>query len=463
MGIELNLKRLRRVFSLCGVGAVLFTAGCSQAPEPAQQSKPNIVFVLADDQGWADMGYNGSEIRTPNLDELARTGVRLDQHYVHPVCSPTRAALVTGRYPSRFGILGPISGDSKQQLPMDVATVPRVLSSQGYVSHLSGKWHLALSADRGPTKYGFNTSYGYLHGQIDPYTHRYKFGDATWHRNEVLFEEEGHATDLITAEAVRFIEEQGEQPFFLYVAYSVPHFPLAEPDDWTVAYQDQIQELSRRVFAASVSHMDDGVGKIVAALDRKGIRETTLIVYSSDNGGQESWMDTEGQYEGRYPPAPVLGNNLPLRGWKGEVYEGGIRVPAFANWPGTLSPRVVSEPVHMVDWLPTFARLAGASGALPTNLDGQDIWDLVNAGTISEGQANRTIYVKAGSGSSLRRGEWKLVWTKGGERELFNLADDPEEKVDLAGEQPDLVEELTKVLESEQAKDGEATFTAKSE
>jgi len=296
-------REFLRLTSGTAIGAALADSACST--KGRRDPRPNIIFILSDDQGWGDIGYHGSEIQTPNLDKLAENGVRLERHYVHPVCSPTRAALLTGVFPSRFAITGAIAADSKQMLPTDVTTLPGLLSECGYKTHISGKWHLALTKDLGPTKYGFQTSYGYLHGQIDPYTHEYKLGDRTWHRNDELLEEEGHATDLITDEAIRFIGENRESPFFLYVAYSVPHYPLAEPEEWTAPYEGKIEERSRRLYAASLSHMDAGIGRIVSALEEAGLRENTIVVYSSDNGGQEDWLNTEGLYDNRFPPDPV--------------------------------------------------------------------------------------------------------------------------------------------------------------
>ncbi len=437
------------------IGILVWTlAGC--ASEQERDTRPNIVFILADDQGWADIGYHGSVILTPNLDRLADAGVRLAQHYVHPACSPTRAALMTGRFPSRFGITGAIGGTSKQYLPTEVKTLPGLLSECGYKTHISGKWHLALTKTLGPTKYGFQTSYGYFHGQIDPYTHRYKFGDQTWHRNDELIEEEGHATDLISEDAMRFIRSAGAQPFFLYVAYSVPHYPLAEPERWTNLYEGTFEERSRRLYAASVSHMDEGIGRLVRALDQAGIRENTILVYSSDNGGQDSWMDTEGQYDGRFPPDPALGNNEPLRGWKTQVYEGGIRVPALVSWPGTLSPGEMILPIHIVDWMPTFAGLADCSNALPDHLDGEDVWELLT-GSVSS-RDHRPIYIKGGSGSALRAGDWKLIESATGTLELYNLAEDPSETTDLAADEPEHVARLLALLREQQRADGPASF-----
>jgi arylsulfatase A-like enzyme len=431
-----------------GVSLTTLGTGCS-----ADAGAPNFVFILADDLGWNDVGYNGSEIQTPHLDRLARDGVRFEQHYVHPVCSPTRAALLTGRYASRFGILGAIAGNSTQFLPPEIPTLPGILAENGYQTHISGKWHLALSAEYGPTRYGFQTSYGYLHGQIDPYTHLYKFGDRTWHRDDQLIEEQGHVTDLITDDAVRFVLSAGEDPFFLYVAYSVPHYPLAEAEEWTARYQDKIKERSRRLYAASTTHMDDGIGRLVKALEEAGVAERTLVVFSSDNGGQDNWLDTEGVYEGTYPPDPVLGNNSPLRGWKGDLYEGGIRVPAVAFWPGKLKPGSFVGPAAIVDWLPTLAALARCEDQLSHNLDGRNLWPVLSRS--SQDTDRPPIYIKASSGAMLRSGDWKLIEFPGGQPALYNLREDPYEQTDLARKNPEPLEHLKKLLEEARGQDRE--------
>jgi arylsulfatase A-like enzyme len=335
---------------------------------------PNIVFILADDLGWNDIGYHGSDIRTPHLDKLAAGGTRLNQHYVYPTCSPTRVALLSGRFPSRFGVVAPLGATTNMRGADAVLT--HTLRKLGYTTHISGKWHIGETPEHRPLGYGFETSYGYLRGQIDPYTHRYKFGDhVTWHRNDEFIEEEGHVTDLITDEAVRVIESAGEKPFFLYVAHHSPHSPLNEPPKWIAPYEDTIEDVWRRHFAAAVTHLDDGVGRILAALERTGHRDHTLIVFSSDNGGQRGWSAPQREYNGRYAEHTTLGNNQPLRGWKGELYEGGIRVPAFVNWPGRIpAGRVLDSPTHVVDWLPTLNQTAGGDPANVNAAEGVDLW-----------------------------------------------------------------------------------------
>jgi arylsulfatase A-like enzyme len=318
------------------------------------------------------------------------------------------------------------------------------LRDSGYSTSITGKWHMGSPPECTPLKYGFDSSYGYFHGQIDPYTHHYKTGVRSWHRNDQYVDEEGHATDLITDEAVRIIESDHARPFFLYVAYSVPHFPLDEPDEWTSRYKS-IKETSRRLLAASLTHMDHGIGRIVDALERKGLRENTLVVFVSDNGGQESWH-SKTEYKGRYADKPhnVLGDNRPLRGWKGDVYEGGIRVPALANWPGVLKPGERNAPIHIVDWMPTLCRLTGYSTQRDLNWDGRDIWSLVCKGTAET--EPKPFYWKTPKASAVRSGDWKIVSKKdGGSVELYNLASDPYETQDLAQQNPDTVKKLKRI------------------
>ena len=445
MPIRHNLNRREFMGGIAAGATFLAIGGCTTGyfkGEGGKPKPPNIVFIIADDMGWADVGYHGSEIKTPNVDSLAKEGVQFDQHYVAPTCTPTRVGLLTGRYPSRFGVTTPAYGKIFDD---DTVTLASALCSGGYTTHISGKWHMGSPPEYVPLRYGFDTSYGYFHGQIDPYTHHYKTGAPSWHRNDQYLNEEGHATDLITNEAIRVIESKHEQPFFLYVAYSVPHYPLDEPEKWTSMYE-QINEPSRRWLAASITHMDDGIGRIVDALNHTGQRKNTLIVFVSDNGGQKSWQ-SKSQYKGRYADKPhtVLGDNLPLRGWKGQVYEGGIRVPALANWPGTLKPGKVTTPAHIVDWMPTLCKLTGYAPDKDLNWDGCDIWPLLSG--VGGPLGPRTLYWKIPGASAVRHGAWKLIVAGNGEKaELYNLADDPYEKQDLAQQHPQRVNDLKLLL-----------------
>lgn len=449
MKMKLNKPK---ILGLSLVGLAAFFTNCDDEGRKRAESseKPNIVFILPDDLGWSDVGYQGSEIKTPNIDELAETGLRMEQHYVMPTCTPTRVGLITGKYPSRYGVTGP---DYGEVIDKGDPTLASLLSENGYFTAISGKWHMG-SPPYTPLEYGFESSHGYFDGQIDPYTHNYKTETnltdrKSWHRNDEYLDEEGHATDLITDEAIRVIEEKRDQPFFLYVAYSVPHFPLDEPEEWTSRYDGiHFTHPSREWFAASVTHMDAGIGRIIDALERTGQRDNTLVVFVSDNGGQMSWH-SEDQYKGRYADKPhkVLGNNFPLRGWKGDLYEGGIRVPALLNWPGKVDEGSLEMPVHISDWLPTLCKLTDSDQTLDKlNLDGRNIWPFLS-GEQSKPEA-RTMYWKTGQAYAIREGRWKLLLHRDSEKkELFDLEEDFRENSDLSGENPEKVEHLMKLLE----------------
>jgi arylsulfatase A-like enzyme len=414
-------------------------------------AQPNILLILADDLGWADIGFHESDTLTPNIDRLANGGVRLEQHYVWPTCSPTRVALLTGREPSRFGVLTPL-GDGG--LPPETVTLPASLRDCGYSTHITGKWHIGAPPDSRPLLFGFDTSYGYFRGQIDPYTHHYKTGARTWHRNDQLLDEPGHATDLIAAEAIRVIRSAGDKPFFLYTAFSVPHYPLSEPSEWTSLYDGEIEDRWRKLNAASISHMDDAIGRIVETLEESGLRENTLIVFTSDNGGQQSWNAPASQYEGRYEPHTTLGNNLPLRGWKTQLYEGGIRVPCCVNWPGCVpSGKIIDDPVCIIDWMPTFLELVGRPGDESDGLSGRSIWPLILSDVEPQ---QRTFYWRTPGRLALRHGDWKLLaYNNGANAELYNLVSDPYETRNLAEMHPERVAELTEILNMQREADGD--------
>jgi len=229
-----------------GLVGVAFGATCPQIfscshdeKKSDRGSKPNILIIVSDDTGWNDVGYHGSEVKTPNIDRLSKEGVVFDYFYVHPVCSPTRAALLTGKPPSRYGITGPIALRNKKALPKDTITLAELLRKNGYDTAITGKWHLGSRPEVGPMQYGFNHSHGCFHGGVNQYTHFYKNGDRTWHRNDEYIVEEGHTTDLFTNEAIGFIKNKRDKskPFFLYVAYTAPHIPLQEEEKWVSMYE----------------------------------------------------------------------------------------------------------------------------------------------------------------------------------------------------------------------------------
>jgi arylsulfatase A-like enzyme len=413
-------------------------------------ARPNIVLIIADDLGWRDVGWHGSEIHTPALDRLAKNGVRLERHYVYPTCSPTRAGLLSGRNPSRFGIHAPIAGRSKQALPSDAPTLARTLQAAGYDTALCGKWHLGLRPEVGPRKYGFAHSYGYLHGQIDPITHLYKNGDRSWHRNDIFVNEKGHATDLLADEAIRFIHKDRKGPFFLWLAFSVPHHPLVEEDRWLKPYTQTIKNPSRRLYTASVSHMDAAIGRVVAALQKRNQLDSTFILFTSDNGGQERYS-SKTDYGGKHGPNDVLGDNRPWRGWKGSLHEGGIRVPALAHRPAELKPGIVKETLSYLDWFPTLAALARTKA--PAGIEGRDVSAVLHGKKVPPIH----LYWNTGAARALLDGDWKLIVPRRGKAELYDLGSDPTEKNDLADRRKDKVESLMKLLREDEKIDAKSS------
>ncbi len=438
--------------------AATVAAPCLLHAADAQQSpKPDIVFIMADDLGWADVAFHGGNTPTPNLDRLAAEGLELGQHYVAPVCSPTRTGLMTGRCWSRFGVTTP---QNDVALPADTITVARALKSAGYDTCLTGKWHLGSLPKWGPNHYGFDHSYGSLAGGVSPWNHRYKKGPYTytWHRNEELLDVSGHVTDLITDEAVEWIEARGSKPFFLYVPFTAVHLPVKEAEEWLQRVPDAIQGEVPRHYAACVMHLDDSVGRIVAALEEKGRRKNTLLVFTSDNGGSTSENNDLKYPDDNCPNGRLPGNNLPLRGKKGDLYEGGTRVPTIVSWPGRAKPGTVDCPVQITDWMPTFCALAGYRSETDLRWDGTDITALLTDHTPL---AKRPLYA-AGTGwrsRSLRMGDWKLIVYGEKEKrkvELFDLAKDPSESLNLAEKQPDQVRRLVEALDKIAVRDRDA-------
>lgn len=425
---------------------------------------PNIVFMIADDLGWADVAFHGGNVPTPNLGKLLSEGMELRQHYVAPVCSPTRAGFMTGRYWSRFGVTTPTN---TLALPFDTVTTATALREAGYETCITGKWHLGSKADWGPNHFGFDHSYGSMAGGVTPWSHFYKKGpySVTWHRNEKLITEKGHVTDLLADEAIQWIANGGdEKPFFLYVPFTAVHLPIREPDRWLERVPGEITGEVPRNYAACILHLDDAVGRIVAAVEKVGKSNNTLIVFTSDNGGSTSENnDTKYPDVGdKCPNGRLPGNNLPLRGKKGDIYEGGTRVPTIVRWSGKIEAGTSNEtPVHIVDWMPTFCALAGYEpGAKKLKWDGMDIWPVISgSGKLPE----RSLYSAGTSfrSQALRHGDWKLIVFTGkkgteGKVELFNIAKDPNEKDNLAASNPDKVAELKKKLEAAASVDRDA-------
>ena len=426
------------------VAAALLTLTLLQAPEAgAQQAspRPNIVYILSDDQGWKDVGFHGSDIRTPNLDQLARGGAELAQFYSEPMCTPSRAALMTGRYPHRYGLQTlVIPSAGTYGLATDEWLLPQALGQAGYQTAIVGKWHLG-HADRKywPRQRGFDYQYGPILGEIDYFTHS-AHGVLDWYRNNEPLEEAGYATTLIGQDAVRVIAAHDPKvPLFLYLTFTAPHAPYQAPQAYLDQYA-QIADPSRRAYAAMITAMDDQIGQVVAALERRGMRKNTLIIFQSDNGGPRSAMFT-GEVDMSKSVIPA--DNGPWRDGKGSLYEGGTRVVALANWPGRITAgSVVNQPMHMVDMYPTLVGLAGGSTASAKPLDGLDMWPTLSAGARSP--RTEVVYDIEPFRAAVRQGDWKLVWwaTLPSRVELYNLARDASETTNVAEQNPAITAEL---------------------
>jgi arylsulfatase A-like enzyme len=435
--------RLFALFATVALSAAVFAA-------PGTAPRPNIVLILSDDHGFADVGWHGSEIKTPNLDKLAYAGARLEQFYAQPACTPARAALMTGRYPMRHGLqLGVIRPWAQYGLPLEERTIAQMLDEAGYTTAIVGKWHLGHFAPAYlPEHRGFEHQYGLYTGATDYFTHS-RDGGFDWHRDGKVDREKGYTTFLIANEAIRLIRDQPiDKPLFLYVPFNAVHVPLQVPEKYKEPYASM--PARRRTYAGMVAAEDEAIGQIIAAVEAKGIRGNTLFIWASDNGG---------------PEPGVVTSNLPLRSGKGFLYEGGIRVAAFATWDGHIKPgTVVNAPIHMVDWYPTFGKLAGAKLDQKLPLDGLDAWPTISAGKPSPHDA---ILLNASpTTGAILMGNWKLVLNgeagdgynqdaaaaaNGGSprkeivvstMELFDLSNDISEKTNLADSHPEKVKEL---------------------
>jgi arylsulfatase A-like enzyme len=425
----------------------LFAFWTGEAPAAEQgPPRPHIVYILADDLGWKDVGFHGSDIKTPNLDKLARTGARLEQFYAQPMCTPSRAALMTGRYPHRYGLQTiVIPSNGKYGLATDEWLLPQVLKDAGYKTAIVGKWHLG-HADRKywPRQRGFDYQYGPMLGEIDYFSHS-AHGTRDWFRNNQPVKEAGYVTQLLGHDATRLIENHdSKSPLFLYLAFTAPHAPYQAPREYLDRYK-HIADPSRRAYAAMITAMDDEIGRVLNALEKRKMRDNTVIVFQSDNGGPRSAKFT-GEVDTSHASIPA--DNGPYRDGKGMLYEGGTRVAALMNWPGRIKAgTVVNQPIHMVDMYPTLARLAGAPLSKSKPLDGLDVWPAIGKGMASP--RTEVVYDIEPFRAAVRKGDWKLVWqaTLPSKIELFNLAQDPSETTNLAEQNPKKVAELQQRIE----------------
>ena len=503
-------------------------------------SKPNVITIITDDQGWADIGYNNPKVYTPNLDALAAESAVCTRHYSMPQCTPTRIAAFTGRYPGRFGNAG-LSASNEPAFPHGTLNLATFLKANGYKTYLSGKWHMGVAEAHGPHHHGFDSSYGSFAGAVGYYDHRYRQRypehEITWHRDGKIIEgyENGvHVTDLVSDEAIRIIKKhaktsndqkiseqdpaddgaktrssgeterneidsqqaapqggdrggasmQASSPFFLYLAYHAPHTPLDErgefvdtptqldpdnPKRWL--NEDKIswfndpmgiiqseQDPEKRLYLAVLHHLDDGIGRVLKALDESGQRDNTLVLFTSDNGPQVNWPGNA------YPDDLKLTDfnpPHPFRGNKCDTYEGGVRVPGLVHWRGKIPAHKLDSPVHVVDWMKT---IGGFIGIEPQAPDGQPAIDGQNNSALYLTKADpptRLIYQlwgKPGQRWALILDKWKIVhYGKKEPRqtdwELYDLNQDPKESKNLAQKYPDKIIQLHQLFLTERAKD----------
>jgi len=401
-------------------------AGWASAPLLAAPARPNIIFIAADDLGYGELSVQGGkDIPTPNIDSIAHNGVRFTNGYVScPVCSPTRAGWITGRYQQRFGHEfnpGPEQqADPNFGLPLSETTLADRLKAAGYATGMVGKWHLGYKPELHPLKRGFDEFFGFLAGS-HPYLPTRQAEPIL--RGTEPVEEQEYLTDAFAREAVAFIERHRQQPFFLYLSFNAVHAPLQATEKYLSRFSS-IQNERRRTFAAMLSAMDDAVGRVLARLREHRLDNDTLIFFISDNGG---------------PTPNTTSGNGPLRGYKGQVLEGGIRVPFFVQWKRRLpSGKTFEQPVIALDIMPTALAAAGLDPG--KNLDGVNL--LPYLGAERKGTPHQALYWRFGAQAAIRKGDWKMVRLGEGRAELYNLAEDIGESRDLASAQPAKLKEL---------------------
>jgi arylsulfatase A-like enzyme len=410
----------------------LGVAGLPKIQYTAEKRHPNIILIVADDLGYAELGCQGcKDIPTPYIDSIAAGGVRFTQGYVScPVCAPTRAGLLTGRYQQRFGFEtnpGPQQyADDKFGLPIDQLTLAERLKKLGYTTGMFGKWHLGYKPELTPPKRGFDEFYGFLSG-----AHNYLPGGRRSELRrgmEAVKDEKEYLTDAFGREAAAFIEKNKERPFFLYLPFNAVHGPLEASDKYLKRVAN-IKETNRRTYAAVTLAMDDAVGRVLETLKKTKLEENTLIIFISDNGG---------------PTPQTTSSNAPLRGYKGQVWEGGIRVPFIVQWTGQLpAGKSYNKPVISLDIVPTVLAAIGKLTSADDKLDGVNLLPYLNGK--ENGEPHDVLYWRFHNKQAIRAGDWKLVREqRQGRWELYNLADDIGESRDLADKMPEKVKELDK-------------------
>lgn len=397
--------------------------------EPVAQTPPNIVLIMADDLGYGDLScYGNPSIQTPNIDQLAAEGIRFtDYHSNGAVCSPTRAALLSGMYQQRVGIPGVVYTRLRDSLGMSptVETLAEVFQGAGYATGIVGKWHLGYKTEFNPVRQGFDEFKGFVAGNVDYHSHLDNLLIHDWWTNEEIIAETGYSTDLITRYATAFIERNAEQPFFLYVPHAAPHDPYEGRSDPPIRLKGKDNRIVEAddlpgIYKEMVEVMDEGVGEIMQVLEAKGLSDNTIVIFCSDNGANKR------------------GSNAMLRGYKAGLFEGGHRVPAIVRWPGKITAEQTSdETILSMDFFPTLCEMAGIPLEGRT-LDGQSI-----AGHLLEGTPlpERTLFWEYEGKQAVRKGNWKWI-RQGNTTSLYDLESDIGEQASLIDQLPDLATEM---------------------
>lgn len=415
---------------------------------------PNILLILADDHGYGDLSvHNGPSIETPNLDRIAAEGMRFTKFYANSsVCSPSRASLMTGRFPDRVGVPGVIRTHAQNNwgyLRQDAITLPSMLKQKDYDTALIGKWHLGLEAENHPCRRGFDHFHGFLGDMMDDYYTHLRHNNNYMRRDFDTIVPRGHATELFTEWSVEFLRAQARasSPFFLYLAYNAPHTPIQPPDAWIARVREREPDISpqRAKYIALVEHMDAGIGRVLDTLEETGQLSNTLVIYTSDNGGDMK----------------VGAHNGELRGQKGDMYEGGIRVPACAMWPGHIPEGQVTEQEAMLmDVFPTACEVAGVP--LTHEIEGRSIWQTLQGE--KQDFSERVLYWLRREGNqrflgqcqrAVRLGDIKLLHNSPFEPlELYNLSTDALETTNIARTEAELFREMSGLFQAETQKAG---------
>jgi arylsulfatase A-like enzyme len=421
--------------------AGIVSNGCWRQASHSATKKPNFIIIMADDLGYGDLSCYGSTLaKTPNIDALAAGGLKFtDYHSNGAVCSPTRAALVTGRYQQRSGITGVVTAKSHRHTGMDLAetTFAEVLRCSGYATGLFGKWHLGYSKDYNPIHQGFDEFTGFVSGNVDYHSHIDQEGYEDWWQGTDLKPEEGYSTYLIAQHGLAFLEKHNTGPFCLYLAHESPHYPLQGPDDPPARTEgkgrsaDKKPKKPQAVYRTMIEALDKTVGDLVTKVKQLGLEENTFIFFCSDNGANRT------------------GSNAPLRGYKCQLWEGGHRVPAIAYWPGKIAAGTVTDETALgMDLFATMSDLAGAPLPAGLKLDGVSLAPLMLK---NQKLPKRSLFWQCQNQKAIRKGDWKLVVNPEGKEAndgyLFNLKDDLSEKNNLTEQYPDIVKELTEALE----------------